>query len=96
MTDLEKRIKVRLMERNVSPKLKGFEYLVTAIRLMYEDPTYFVKFTSRLYPDMAENFDTTPEAVERSMRYALRTAGLGTYVSAYVTLIAEELRCENE
>ena len=50
------------------PSLSGFEYSIYAERLLAESPTK--KWTSTaLYTQIAQNFDTKPSIVERSIRY---------------------------
>lgn len=50
------------------PGLTGFGYSIYAGRLLAESPTK--KWTSKaLYAQIAQNFDTKPSIVERSIRY---------------------------
>jgi two-component system response regulator (stage 0 sporulation protein A) len=56
------------------PHLVGYKYVVTAIHLCVQDPTYLEQITKRLYPDIATEYNTIPSRVERAMRHAIVTA----------------------
>ena len=77
----EEIIKSYLLELGIMPNLAGFRYLTRAIELYRDRRDYYREgITSRLYPDVARWFDTTPPRVERSIRHAIETAydgGLG-------------------
>lgn len=50
----------------------GFNYTKEAIELVVKDATYLYRgITKRLYPDIAEKFNTTPSRVERAIRHTL-------------------------
>ena len=53
---------------------KGYTYLREAILLTAKDPSLINEVTKRLYPLIAEHYDTTKHRVERSMRFAIETA----------------------
>lgn len=53
------------------PHYKGYRYLVEAISLVIFEQEYLDKVTKRLYPMVAERFDTTPLHVERAIRHAI-------------------------
>lgn len=62
----------RMLRRlGVPAHLKGYGYLVDAISMMYEDPTYQNAITKRLYPDIAQKNSTTRSRVERAIRHAI-------------------------
>lgn len=63
-----KQIKATLRDLGIRPNLHGFEYLTEAIRIIADDPS--TKMTA-LYALIARRRDTTPTAVERSMRHAI-------------------------
>lgn len=54
--------------------VKGYEYIKTAIMLMYDDDSYRYNITKRLYPKIAKIYETTPARVERAMRHAIEIA----------------------
>ena len=49
-------------------KLIGFRYAIHIIASVAEDPTRMHLITKRLYPEVAQEFGTTPSAVERAVR----------------------------
>lgn len=63
-----------LRKLNIPPHIKGYSYLKEAILMAVEDVTVLDMVTSRLYPAVAENFDTTSSRVERAIRHALNVA----------------------
>lgn len=62
-----------IKELGVSPSLKGYHYLKSAIKKMVTDITYMDSITKRLYPEIAKQFDTTASCVERAMRHAIES-----------------------
>ena len=54
--------------------IKGFQFLREAIKLTIEEPNIINSITKRLYPAVAEIFDTTPSKVERAIRHAIEVA----------------------
>lgn len=51
--------------------LIGYNYAVYAIKLGVSDPEYLRNITSRLYPDIADKYNTTPSRAERAIRHAI-------------------------
>lgn len=51
--------------------VKGFPYLKQAITLVHEDESFLEKVTKRLYPAVADRYNTTATRVERSIRHAI-------------------------
>lgn len=54
--------------------IKGYHYLRTAIIETANDRTLMECITKKLYPLVAEKYNTTPSRVERSIRHAIDTA----------------------
>lgn len=63
-----------LISLGVPVKMRGFSYLLEAIRFCMEDRGALWAFTTRVYPYVAEKFTSTSSAVERSMRTAIEAA----------------------
>ena len=59
---------------NMPAHLKGYQYFRAAVILAYGDWDYINKVTKRLYPKLAEDFNTTPSRVERAIRHAIEYA----------------------
>lgn len=63
-----------LRETGIPANLLAYEYLKEAIDLAVADPSIIHRLTKRLYPAVAEKFQSTPSRVERSMRHGVETA----------------------
>lgn len=62
------------VEMGISPNIKGFGYLRSAIKYTMADPQVISSITKELYPLVAEEYVTTPSKVERAIRHALEVA----------------------
>lgn len=62
-----------MIKVGVRPHITGYYYLKRAIALVVEDPKNGAYMTKNLYYRIAEEFDTTWVAVERSMRSAVQS-----------------------
>ena len=71
---MENKIKSLVLKVGIDPALKGYDYLVEAVRLCYEDKSYIHSITKTLYPSVAKKFNTTPSRVERAMRHAVSSS----------------------
>lgn len=70
----EQEITEILQRLKIPPHFKGYTYLRRAIMLCVKEPTLINEVTKKLYPRIAEEFNSTPNRVERSMRFAIETA----------------------
>lgn len=61
-----------LLNLDISPKRKAFEYLQMSVELYAANPCQAV--TKRLYPAVAEAYDTNPVALERAIRQVIHEA----------------------
>ena len=72
--DEDKELKIKVMnimkELGITANLKGYEYLIEAIICVYKDSSY-KEITKKLYPHIANKFNTTFKNVERSIRHAI-------------------------
>lgn len=68
---LEERITKIFISVGIPPHIKGYQYLREAIKLSIEDPDIINSITKKLYPGVAERFDTSPSKVERAIRHAI-------------------------
>ncbi|MCL6588984.1 MAG: sporulation transcription factor Spo0A [Firmicutes bacterium] len=58
----------------IPPHFKGFIYLRDAIMLTILEPNIINEVTKKLYPVIADHYNTTLNRVERAMRFAIETA----------------------
>ena len=54
--------------------IKGYKFLREAIKMSIEDPNIINSITKKLYPTIAEKFETTASKVERAIRHAIEVA----------------------
>lgn len=72
--DLTNEITDLLLAFKVQPEVMGFDYLRTGIKLCYQDSSLKNNITKKLYPQVAEIYNTTPGTVERDMRTAIENS----------------------
>jgi two-component system, response regulator, stage 0 sporulation protein A len=72
--DLDRRITEMLHRLAVAPHLKGYRFLKQAILNVIGDRGILDSITYRIYPSIAEKFDTTPTRVERAIRCTIENA----------------------
>lgn len=63
-----------LREVGIPASLKGYGYIVCAIKLILSDRVYLDEITKWLYPDVAKAFGVTAPRVERAIRHAVTVA----------------------
>lgn len=68
---LQAKVHSYLQHLGVPMRFKGYSYLCSAIVLCYQDATYLTRVMKELYPAIAKQWHTTPQRVERAIRYAL-------------------------
>lgn len=65
-----------LISLGVPMNLRGFDYLASAITLAACDPSFMHGVTKRLYPAVADTYDTNIPCVERNIRTAIESTFL--------------------
>lgn len=71
---LEEKITNIFITVGIPAHIKGYQFLREAIKLAMENPDIINSITKRLYPSIAEKFDTSPSKVERAIRHAIEVA----------------------
>ena len=70
-----KEITERMLRRlGVPTHLSGYEYLIQAISMVYENPQYIRGVTKVVYPEIAKIYNSTPSKVERAIRHAIEVS----------------------
>lgn len=69
--DPDQRVTAFLQNAGISANLQGFHFLRSAIRRAMELPYCSGSVTQQIYPAVAEELNSTPARVERSIRHAL-------------------------
>ncbi|MBR2968311.1 MAG: sporulation transcription factor Spo0A [Clostridia bacterium] len=70
----ELRISNIFLSAGIPPHIKGYSFLRTGVLLAMTDPSILGNITKRLYPMIADIYDTTPSKVERAIRHAIEVA----------------------
>ena len=56
--------------------IKGYQYIRSAILMVYDNPGFIGGITKELYPDLSIKFNTSIQRVERSIRHAIEVSWL--------------------
>ena len=72
--DMEEKITNLFISVGIPAHIKGYQFLREAIKLAMENPDVINSITKRLYPTIAEKFDTSASKVERAIRHAIEVA----------------------
>ncbi|MDE6472630.1 MAG: sporulation transcription factor Spo0A [Clostridia bacterium] len=54
--------------------IKGYQFLREAIKMAIDSPDIINSITKKLYPSIANKFETSPSKVERAIRHAIEVA----------------------
>ena len=56
--------------------IKGYQYIRSAILMVYDNPSFIGGITKELYPDLSIKFNTSISRVERAIRHAIEVSWL--------------------
>ncbi len=87
MLSLSDFIETELLKYGATPDYVGYRYLVTAILKCIDDEMLLYAITTRLYKEIAEQYDTTPANVERGIRTVIASLWLESDPEKLVQLI---------
>lgn len=71
---LEEKISNIFITVGIPAHIKGYQYLREAIKMSIETPEIINSITKKLYPSIAEKFETSASKVERAIRHAIEVA----------------------
>ena len=71
---LDKRIMDIFLSVGISSHLQGYHYLKESVKIVMNDPNSINSVTKKVYPAVAEKFETTACRVERGIRHALEVS----------------------
>ncbi len=71
---LEEKITNIFITVGIPAHIKGYQFLREAIKMAVDNPDIINSITKRLYPEVAQHFDTSPSKVERAIRHAIEVA----------------------
>ena len=72
--EVEEKITNIFITVGIPAHIKGYQFLREAIKLAMDNPDIINSITKRLYPSIAEKFDTSASKVERAIRHAIEVA----------------------
>jgi len=72
--DLETQVTKVIHQIGVPAHIKGYQYLRCAIMMAINNQEIINAVTKKLYPSVAEQYDTTSSRVERAIRHAIEVA----------------------
>ena len=71
---LDEKISNIFISIGIPAHIKGYQFLREAVKLAVETPEIIGSITKKLYPTIAERFETSSSKVERGMRHAIEVA----------------------
>lgn len=71
---LEEKITNIFITVGIPAHIKGYQFLREAIKLAIANPEIINSITKKLYPTIAEKYDTSSSKVERAIRHAIEVA----------------------
>ena len=71
---LEEKISNIFITIGIPAHIKGYQFLREAVKLAVEEPEIISSITKKLYPTIAERFETSSSKVETGMRHAIEVA----------------------
>lgn len=74
--DIQIKITEILHALGIPSHIKGYQFIRTAIMMVYENPGYIGGITKDLYPGLSMKFNTSIQRVERAIRHAIEVSWL--------------------
>lgn len=71
---LDERIANIFISVGIPAHIKGYQFLREAIKMAVDSPDIINSITKRLYPSIADKFETSSSKVERAIRHAIEVA----------------------
>lgn len=93
--DTERTVSEIIRGMGIPANLSGYKYLRFAIVKAIYEPSIMSSVTKRLYPIIAEEFDTAPTRVERAIRHAIDVAWKKGNINAERTLFVQTKKPAN-
>lgn len=74
LKQIDEKISYIFMTVGIPAHIKGYKFLREAIRLSISEPNIINCITKKLYPSIAEKYETSASKVERAIRHAIEVA----------------------
>ncbi len=72
--NVDERLSNIFIRAGIPPHIRGYQFLREAVKLSVAQPEMINSITKKLYPSIAQIYDTTPSKVERAIRHAIEVA----------------------
>ena len=74
--DIQIRVTKLLHALGIPSNIKGYQFIRSAILMVYNNPSFIGGITKQLYPDLSVKFNTSIQRVERAIRHAIEVSWL--------------------
>ena len=74
LKNLDEKISNIFITVGIPPHIKGYQFLREAIKMAIRQPDIINSITKKLYPSIAEKYETSSSKVERAIRHAIEVA----------------------
>lgn len=88
---MNKIILEQLAKEGVKSTMTGYKYLVKCIALIVEDWERACNIWA-VYGKLAEEYNTTPKAVDKAVRYVLKSSNVKLSPSEFICRVADKVR----
>ena len=94
--ELDEKITNIFITVGIPAHIKGYQFLREAIKMAIQEPEIINSITKRLYPNIAEKFDTSSSKVERAIRHAIEVAWNRGKIENINSLFGVKVYSDNE
>lgn len=94
--NLEEKITNIFITVGIPAHIKGYQFLREAIKMAIESPEIINSITKKLYPAIAQKFETSSSKVERAIRHAIEVAWNRGKIENINTLFGVKVYSNNE
>ena len=74
--DIQIQVTNLLHALGIPSHIKGYQYIRSAVLMVYGNPGFIGGITKELYPDLSVKFNTSTQRVERAIRHAIEVSWL--------------------
>ena len=93
---MEEKITNIFITVGIPAHIKGYQFLREAIKMAIDNPEIINSITKKLYPSIAQKFETSPSKVERAIRHAIEVAWNRGKIENINTLFGVKVYSNNE
>jgi two-component system response regulator (stage 0 sporulation protein A) len=94
--ELDEKITNIFITVGIPAHIKGYQFLREAIKMAIQEPEIINSITKKLYPNIAEKFDTSSSKVERAIRHAIEVAWNRGKIENINSLFGVKVYSDNE